>query len=71
MRALVGISETRVTVIRQLLKEGKRSDAVEEGERLKGLMRKSLELGLSQQELSPAFAKARRAMELIEKGPGG
>ena len=71
VRALVGISETRVTVIRQLLKEGKRSDAVEEGERLKGLMRKSLELGLSQQELSPAFAKARRAMELIEKGPGG
>ena len=70
-RALAGVAEARATVISQLVKDGKRSDAMEEGERLKSLLRESLDLGLRQQELSPAFQKARRAMGLIEKGPGG
>ncbi|MBI3625168.1 MAG: hypothetical protein HY215_03335 [Candidatus Rokubacteria bacterium] len=70
VRALLGLTEGRATIISQLVKDGKRSAAVEAGERLKAAIRESLELGLSQQELSPVIAKARRALEPIEKVTG-
>lgn len=70
VRALVGVVDARAAVISQLVKEGKRSGAVEEGERLKTLIREGLERGLSQEELSPVFSRARRVLELIEQGAG-
>ena len=70
VRALVAVAEARGTVINQLVRDGKPSAAVEEGERLKALFRECLQLGLSQQELSPALAKARRALDRIEQVRG-
>lgn len=70
VRALLGVAEGRAALINQLVKDGKRSAAVEEGERLKAVLRESLELGLSQQELSPVIAKARLALESIDQGTG-
>ncbi|MBI4591704.1 MAG: hypothetical protein HY725_22990 [Candidatus Rokubacteria bacterium] len=67
-RALEAVVETRAASITQLAKEGKRSAAVQEAERLKSLIRESLELGLSEQELSPALSRARKAIELLEQG---
>jgi tetratricopeptide (TPR) repeat protein len=71
VRAVVGVVDKRAAAITRLVKEGKRSAALEESERLKSLIRESIELGLSQQELSPAFARARRALESLEQGAGG
>ncbi len=68
VRALLGVAEGRAAIINQLVKDGKRSAAMEEGERLKAVIRESLELGLTQQELSPVIAKARRALESIDQG---
>lgn len=68
VRALIGVVDARTQAIRELVKDGNRSAAVEEGERLKTLLRQSLERGLSQQELSPAFSRARRALESLEQG---
>ncbi len=70
VRALLGVAEGQAPIIGQLVKDGKRSAAVEAGERLKAVIRESLELGLSQQELSPVIAKARRALEPIDQGTG-
>lgn len=71
VRALVGVAQAQGVIISQLLKDGKREAAAEAGERLKELLRESLELGLSQQELSPAFSRARRALEPFEQGATG
>jgi hypothetical protein len=70
VRALLGLTEGRGAIIGQLVRDGKRSAAAEAGERLKAVIRESLELGLSQQELSPVIARARRALEPIEKATG-
>ena len=70
VRAFVGVAEARAAAITQLLRDRKRSAAREGGERLRALMREGLERGLTQQELSPAFAKARLALESIDQGPG-
>ncbi|MBI3031834.1 MAG: hypothetical protein HYY64_20200 [Candidatus Rokubacteria bacterium] len=69
VRALDGVTDARGITIGQLAKDGDRSAAVAEAERLKALMRESLERGLSQQELSSALSKAKRVMEALERAP--
>ncbi len=68
VRALEGVADARGALITRLAKDGNRGAAVEEAERLKTLMRESLERGLSQQELSLALTKARRVLEGLERG---
>ncbi|MEK7709646.1 MAG: hypothetical protein AAB324_02765 [candidate division NC10 bacterium] len=68
VRALEGVTDARGTTIARLAKDGNRNAAVAEAERLKTLMRESLERGLSQQELSLALTKAKRVMEALERG---
>lgn len=67
VRALEGVADARGAEITRLAKDGNRSAAVAEAERLKTLMRESLERGLTQQELSLALAKARRVLETLER----
>lgn len=67
VRALEGVTDARGATIAQLAKDGNRSAAAAEGERLKALMRQGLERGLSQQELSLALTKARRLLEALER----
>lgn len=68
VRALEGVTDARGATITRLAKDGNRSAAVAEAERLKTLMRESLERGMSQQELSLALTKAKRVMEALERG---
>lgn len=68
VRALEGVTDARGATITRLAKDGSRSAAVAEAERLKTLMRESLERGLSQQELSLALTKAKRVMDALERG---
>jgi len=68
IRALEGVTDARGATIARLAIDGNRNAAVAEGERLKTLMRESLERGLSQQELSLALTKAKRVMEALERG---
>ena len=70
IRALEGVTDARGATIARLAKDGNRNAAVAEAERLKTLMRESLERGLSQQELSLALTKAKRVMEALERGDG-
>jgi len=70
VRALEGVTDARGATIARLAKDGNRNAAVAEAERLKTLMRESLERGLSQQELSLALTKAKRVMEALERGDG-
>ncbi len=70
VRALEGVTDARGAMIARLAKDGNRNAAVAEAERLKTLMRESLERGLSQQELSLALTKAKRVMEALERGDG-
>ncbi|MBI2555663.1 MAG: hypothetical protein HYV92_14855, partial [Candidatus Rokubacteria bacterium] len=67
VRAVEGVTDARGGEITRLAKDGNRSAAVAEAERLKALMRESLERGLSQQELSLALTKARRVLEGLER----
>ncbi len=68
VRAVEGLTDARGAEISRLAKDGNRSAATAAAERLKALMRESLERGLSQQELSLALTKARRVMEALERG---
>jgi hypothetical protein len=68
IRALEGVTDARGATIARLAKDGNRNAAVAEAERLKTLMRESLERGLSQQELSLALTKAKRVMGALERG---
>ena len=70
VRALEGVIDARGAEINRLAKDGNRSAAVAEAERLKTLMREGIERGLSQQELSLALTKARRVLEALERDQG-
>lgn len=59
-RALEGVADLRALRIRQLNDDGNRDEAVLRTEMLRELLRRCMELGLSEDELSAAFAKTRR-----------
>jgi tetratricopeptide (TPR) repeat protein len=69
VRALEGVVEARAQTITRLARDGNRTAAVQEVERLKTLMREGLERGLSQRELATALARARRIVEWLEQAP--
>ncbi len=66
VRAVDGVTEARAESIDQLLKTGKRDAALEEGDRLRKLLRDSLEVGLSKQELTSALMRSRRVLDQVE-----
>ena len=68
VRALEGVTEARVEWIDQLLKSGKRDAAVQEGDRLRKLLRDGMEVGLSKHELTSALTRTRRVLEQAESG---
>lgn len=70
-RALEGVADARARGIAQLAKDGDRAAAGVEVERLKALLRESLERGLSQRDLSAALSRARRVVEWLEQGSPG
>lgn len=59
-RALEGVADLRALRIRQLNDDGNRDEAVLRTEMLRELLRRCMEVGLSEDELSAAFAKTRR-----------
>jgi hypothetical protein len=63
VRALEGVAELRALGIRQLNDDGNRDEAVLRTEALRELLRSCMVLGVSEEELSVAFAKARRLGE--------
>lgn len=67
LRALEGIVDSRSLTIRQLAEQGDRHEAVLRSEKLWALLRSSIDLGLSEDELSVAFAKAQRLMEQLDQ----
>jgi tetratricopeptide (TPR) repeat protein len=66
VRALEGVTEARAESIDQLLKTGKREAAIEEGDRLRQLLRQSMEVGLSKSDLASALTRTRRVLEQVE-----
>ncbi|PYM09349.1 MAG: hypothetical protein DMD82_00465 [Candidatus Rokuibacteriota bacterium] len=68
VRALEGVTEARVESIDQLLKSGKRDAAVQEGDRLRKLLREGMEVGLSEHELTSALTRTHRVLEQAESG---
>lgn len=67
LRALEGIVDSRSLTIRQLAEHGDRHEAVVRSEKLWSLLRSSVDLGLTEDELSVAFAKAQRLMEQLDQ----
>jgi tetratricopeptide (TPR) repeat protein len=67
LRALEGIVDSRSLTIRQLAEQGERHEAMVRSEKLWSLLRSSVDLGLSEDELSVAFAKAQRLMEQLDQ----
>ena len=65
LRALEGIVDSRSLTICQLAEQGDRHEAVVQSEKLWALLRSSMNLGLTEDELSVAFAKAQRLMEQL------
>jgi len=65
LRALEGIVDSRSLTIRQIAEQGDRHEALIRGEKLWSLLRSSIDLGLTEDELSVAFAKAQRLMEQL------
>ena len=63
VRALEGVADVRALGIRQLNDEGDRDEAVLRTEALRERLRSYTELGLSEEELSVAFARTRRLFE--------
>lgn len=63
VRALEGVAAVRALSIRQLADEGNRDEAVLRTEALRELLRSCMELGVSEEELSVAFARTRRLFE--------
>jgi tetratricopeptide (TPR) repeat protein len=62
VRALEGVADVRALGIRQLNDEGDRDEAVLRTEALRELLRTCRELGLSEEELSVAFARTGRLL---------
>jgi len=67
LRALEGIVDSRSLTIRQLAEQGDRHEAMVRSEKLWSLLRSSVDLGLTEDELSVAFAKAQRLMEQLDQ----
>lgn len=67
LRALEGIVDSRSLTIRQLAEQGDRHEAVVRSEKLWALLRSGVDLGLTEDELSVAFAKAQRLMEQLDQ----
>ncbi len=63
VRALEGVADVRALSIRQLADEGNRDEAVLRTETLRELLRQCIELGVSEDDLSVAFARTRRLFE--------
>lgn len=63
VRALEGVADVRTLSIRQLADAGNRDEAVLRTEALRELLRRCLELGVSQEDLSVPFARTRRLVE--------
>jgi tetratricopeptide (TPR) repeat protein len=63
VRALEGIAAVRALSIRRLAEAGSRDEAIVAAGELHGLVKRGLELGLSEDELVAAFARVRRLCE--------
>ena len=63
VRALEGIAAVRALSIRRLAEAGSRDEAIVAAGELQGLVKRGLELGLSEDELAAAFARVRRLCE--------
>jgi tetratricopeptide (TPR) repeat protein len=63
VRALEGVADVRTLAIRQLADGGNRDEAVLRTEALRELLRRCLELGVSEEDLSVPFARTRRLVE--------
>jgi tetratricopeptide (TPR) repeat protein len=66
VRALEGVTEARAESIDQLLKTGKREAAIQEGDRLRTLLRQSMEVGLTKADLTAALTRTRHVLEQVE-----
>jgi tetratricopeptide (TPR) repeat protein len=67
-RALEGVADVRALAIRQLNDDGNRDEAVLRTQALRELLRRCLERGLSEDELSVAFAKTERLVRELGLG---
>jgi tetratricopeptide (TPR) repeat protein len=63
VRTLEGIAAVRALSIRRLAEAGNRDEAIVGAGELHGLVKRGLELGLSEDELTAAFARVRRLCE--------
>ena len=63
VRAIEGVSDVRTLSIRQLADEGNRDEAVLRTEALRELLRRCLDVGVSEEDLSVPFARTRRLVE--------
>ncbi len=63
VRALEGVADVRTLSIRQLADAGNRDEAILRTEALRQLLRRCLELGVSEEDLSVPFARTRRLVE--------
>jgi tetratricopeptide (TPR) repeat protein len=63
VRALEGIGAVRALSIRRLAEAGSRDEAIVAAGDLHGLVKRGLELGLSEDDLTAAFARVRRLCE--------
>ena len=68
-RALDGVADVRTASIDQLLRQGRRQAAAEQGDRLRLLLREGLKVGLSRKDLTQALTKVRRVLDQVEHIP--
>ncbi|MBI3636710.1 MAG: hypothetical protein HY216_10965 [Candidatus Rokubacteria bacterium] len=67
VKALEGLVETRVRVIREIASEGDRDTALQQSEKLWALLRSSMAQGLSQDDLSTPLGKTQKLFEQLRK----
>jgi tetratricopeptide (TPR) repeat protein len=63
VRALEGIAAVRALTIRRLAEAGNRDEAIVAAGELHGLVKRGVELGITEEELMAAFARVRRLCE--------
>src|SRR5215510_6766428 len=63
VRALEGIAAVRAVSIRRLAEAGNRDEAIVAAGELNGVVKRGLELGITEDELTAAFARVRRLCE--------
>jgi tetratricopeptide (TPR) repeat protein len=68
-RALEGVADVRAASIDELIKQGRRDAAAQEGNRLRALLREGLKVGLSRNDLAQALTKTRQVLEQVEPVP--